>query len=132
MTSEGQLLLWIAGVHVLGLAFVAALLIPALRDRPDRPGEESDSGSDEGWGNHPRRPVTPPGVPGGGLPLPDAVPSRIRLRDHRRLRERVERPGRRTTREPTRRPARVPHSSQPARRRLRSAAGSRRLSGSGR
>jgi hypothetical protein len=128
MTSEGQLLLWIVGVHVLGLAVVAALLIPALRDRPDRPGEESDSGSDDGWGNHPRRPVTPPGVPGGGLPLPDATPARLRLRDHRRLHERLPGPARRHTPEPARRPARVPHGA----RELRSAADTRRWSGSAR
>jgi hypothetical protein len=107
MSGEGQLLLWIAGVHLLGLAFVAALLIPALRDRPDRPGEESDSGSDDGWGNHPRRPVTPPGVPGGGLPLPDATPARVRLRDHRRLHEQLPRRSRRTPLEPVRRPVRT-------------------------
>jgi len=116
MDGQGQLLLWIAGMHILGIAFVAALLIPALRDRPDRPGEESDSGSDDGWGNHPRRPLVPPGVPGGGLPLPDAQPARLRLRDHRRLHELRQQSGRGRTREPARRPvhaparpARVPH-----------------------
>jgi hypothetical protein len=107
MNGEGQLILWIAGIHLLGLAFVAALLIPALRDRPDRPGEGSDSGSDDGWGNHPRQPLTPPGVPGGGLPLPDSVPARVRLRDHRRLGELVPSPARRPAREPQRRPVRV-------------------------
>jgi hypothetical protein len=109
VSGEGQLLLWIAGVHLIGLAFIAALLIPALRDRPDRPGEGSDSGSDDGWGNRPRRPLTPPGVPGGGLPLPDAVPARVRLRDHRRMRDLLPPPGRRTTRGPIRRPIHSPH-----------------------
>src|SRR5579875_2517838 len=111
MDGQGQLLLWIAGMHILGIAFVAALLIPALRDGPERPGEESDSGSDDGWGNHPRRPLTPPGVPGGGLPLPDAIPARVRLRDHRRLHEHLQRPARRSTPEPVR-PTRVPHRTR--------------------
>ena len=74
------LLLMIAGVHVLGLAIVAILMIPALRDDPDSPPHSSDSGSDEGWGRGPRKPPRQPNSPIGGLPLPDAVPARVRLR----------------------------------------------------
>ena len=52
-------MLMIAGVHLLGLACVAVLMIPALRDGPDSPPRPSDGGSDDGWGNYPRRPTEP-------------------------------------------------------------------------
>jgi hypothetical protein len=111
MSGEAQLMLMIAGVHVLGLACVAVLMVPALRDMPDRPQRPPDDGSDDGWGNHPRRPRGPSDVPGGGLPLPDAEPAKVRLRDHRRLRERLPSRERRPAREPDRTPVRVSHRS---------------------
>ena len=103
-------MLMIAGVHLLGLACVAVLMVPALRDPPETPPRHSDGGSDDGWGNYPRRPPGPSGVPGGGLPLPDAVPARVRLRDHQRLRERLPVPERRPAREPERKPVRAQRS----------------------
>ncbi len=112
MSGEAQLLLWIAGVHLLGLACVAALMIPALREAPEPP-RPQDEGSDEGWGNHPRRPLAPHDLPGGGLPLPDAAPARVRLRDHRPLHERLPNRERRPAREPSRepvQPVKVPHT----------------------
>jgi hypothetical protein len=108
MSGEAQLMLMIAGVHLLGLACVAVLMIPALRDRPDAPPRSSDGGSDDGWGNYPRRPSPPRDVPGGGLPLPDAVPARVRLRGHERLRELLPARQRRPAREPDRTPVRTP------------------------
>ena len=101
-------MLMIAGVHLLGLACVAVLMVPALRDRPDSPPRPSEGGSDDGWGNYPRRPPGPSNVPGGGLPLPDAIPARIRLRDHRRLNEQLPARERRPVREPDRPPVKVP------------------------
>jgi hypothetical protein len=106
MSGDVQLMLIIAGVHALGLACVAVLLIPALREPPDLP-PRSGSDSDEGWGRGPRRPPKPPEPPRGGIPLPDAVPARVRLRDHRRLADLLPRPERRPAREPTRRPVRT-------------------------
>jgi hypothetical protein len=111
MSGEAQLMLMIAGVHVLGLACVAVLMIPALRDMPDGPPRPPDDGSDDGWGNRPRQPRDPSDVPGGGLPLPDAKPARVRLRDHRRMRDRLPRRERRPAREPERTPVRVSHRS---------------------
>ncbi len=108
MTGVDQLLLWMVGVHVLGLVCVGMLLIPAIRDDSDKPPQPGDAGSDDGRGNHPRRPLPPHDVPGGGLPLPDALPARVRLRDGRRLHERLPRPARRRVREPAPRPARTP------------------------
>ena len=106
MSGEAQLMLMIAGVHLVGLACVAVLMIPALRDAPDNPPGRPEDGSDDGWGNYPRRPLGPPSVPGGGLPLPDAEPARVRLRDHQRMREQLPRRERRPAREPGRAPAR--------------------------
>jgi hypothetical protein len=104
MSGDAQLLLMIAGVHILGLALVAALMIPALRDGPEGPPRSSDSESDDGWGRGPRQPPRPPEPPSGGLPLPDAVPARVRLRDHERLADRRPPRERRPAREPERRP----------------------------
>ena len=60
MTGDAQVLLWIAGVHLLGLACIAVLLFPALKDE-NAPGtvRRSDGESDEGWGHGPKRPPAP-------------------------------------------------------------------------
>ena len=104
MTGEVQLLLWIAGVHILGLLCVAVLLIPALRS-DDHP-TNGDSGSDEGWGNLPAEPPRPKLWPGGGIPLPDAVQSTVRLRGPGRLSDLLPSRQRRPAREPVRTPSR--------------------------
>src|SRR5947209_18373119 len=106
MSGDVQLMLMIAGVHALGLACVAVLMLPALREPPDSQ-SGSGSDSDEGWGRGPRQPPKPPTPPRGGIPLPDAVPARVRLRDHRRLPDLVPPPPRRPVREPTRKPVRT-------------------------
>lgn len=105
MSGDAQLMLMIAGMHLLGMVCVVVLLFPALRDAP--PSSGSDSGSDDGWGRGPRRPPQPPTPPRGGIPLPDAVQSRIRLRDHGRLSDHLPRRERRPVREPERAPVRV-------------------------
>lgn len=107
MAGDAQLLLMIAGVHVLGLACVAVLMIPALRDGPDSPPRSSDSGSDEGWGRGPKRPPRPPERPTGGIPLPDATQAKVRLRDHERLSDHRPPRERRPAREPDRKPVRT-------------------------
>lgn len=119
MSGETQLLLWIAAIHLLGLVCVAALLVPALRDSSEDfpPGRDSD----DGGGNDRRKPTPPTDVPRGGIPLPDAAPSRVRLREPGRLSERLPRRERRPVREPDRRPAVAPRGA-------RSASGSRRRS----
>src|SRR5436305_1284119 len=106
MSGEAQLLLMIAGVHLLGLGCVAVLIIPALRDGPG-PSSSSDSGPDDGWGRGPGGPPREPGSPSGGIPLPDAIPAGVRLRDHRRLSDFRHRPERRPAREPDRTPVRT-------------------------
>jgi len=108
VTGVDELLLWMVGVHVIGLLAVGMLLIPAMRDDSELPPQGGDSGSDDGWGNYPRHPRPPSNVPGGGLPLPDALPARVRLRDARRLHQRLPGRERRPAREPVRRPIRTP------------------------
>src|SRR5947209_1320095 len=69
MSGEAQLLLVIAGMHLLGLACAAALLVPALRNGNEPP--PPDFGPDDGWGRGCGSPPSPRG-PLGGLPLPAA------------------------------------------------------------
>lgn len=111
MTGDVQLLLWIAGVHLLGLGCVAVLLIPALKDSPS-PNRRPEGESDDGWGRGPKAPPKPPKPPKGGIPLPDAVQARVRLREAGRLSERMPRRERRPAREPTRQPVRTPQRSR--------------------
>jgi hypothetical protein len=105
MPVEDQLLIWVAGVHLVGFVCIAALVIPALRSKEPPKGPEP--GSDDGWGNLPTAPPTPKRWPGGGLPLPDAVQSKVRLRGPARLGDVLPRPQRRPVREPSRRPIRA-------------------------
>lgn len=107
MSGDAQLMLVIAGMHLLGILFAVVLILPALRDQPP-PAPRRDSGSDGGWGHGPMEPKPSPGAPSGGLPLPDAEPARQRLRDHRRLADQLPRPERRPAREPERSPVRIP------------------------
>lgn len=104
MSGDVQLVLMIAAMHLVGVTFAAVLIVYALRTPPPAPPNQ-DWGSDGGWG---QRPVGPaPWAPDGGVPLPDAQPARVRLREHRRLAELLPRPERRPAREPVRRPVRT-------------------------
>jgi hypothetical protein len=112
MSGDTQLLLWLTGVHLLGLGCAVILLIPALRSDPEPPKRRSDPDGEDGWGRGPRKPPEPPpGPSSGGIPLLDAEQSRIRLREPGRLSEQLRQRGRRPAREPQRRPSRVPHRS---------------------
>jgi hypothetical protein len=103
MASEIDLVLIVGSVHVVGLGFAAALLWHFMRAEPNDPGPHDDEGG--GGGNLPVREPEPRRPRDGGLPLPDAVPARVRLRE----------PGRIASPGPPRRPAHpVP---APARRR---------------
>src|SRR6516164_8836212 len=99
MSGDAQLMLMIAGMHLLGLVCAAVLILPALRDSPDLPPYRPDGGSDDGWGRGPKGPPEPPAPPKGGIPLPDAEPAGVRLRDHRKLSERLPRRERRRARQ---------------------------------
>ena len=84
-------------------------MLPALRDGPEPPSARPIGDSDDGWGRGPRRRRSPPDRPRGGLPLPDAGQSRVRLRDHRPLADQLPRP-----RAPARPRARAPRRSASA------------------
>ena len=86
MVGEGTLLVVIFGsLHLLGVAFGALLLVPLLRDEqpplwvPSQEDDDDHGGSDRLPSRSPRDPSP------GGLPLPDALPTRIRLRQPARL-----------------------------------------------
>ena len=101
-----QLMLFLLVVHIFGFIAVGLLMIPVLRDDPSEPDEDGGS-SDDGWGNRPNVKPDPSRWPGGGIPLPDAEQSPVRLREPGRLADKV------THRE--RRPAREPVPSKPVR-----------------
>lgn len=107
MSGDTQLVLWIAGVHLLGLVAVGVLLLPALRDSPVSP-SWGDNDGDDGWGRGPQSPPEPPAPPQGGIPLEDADPARVRLREPGRLADLLPPRERRPVREPARRPVREP------------------------
>jgi hypothetical protein len=90
--------------------FISALVLaPWFLFRSQRPPPgPADSGG--GWGTGPQEPHDFPGIPPGGLPLPlpDAEPARVRLRDHDRP-LRVPSRERRPAREPGRAPVRSLH-----------------------
>lgn len=116
MSAGYQLLLMIAGMHVLGLLCVAVLMVLAFRQPPGDDRRPFDPGSDDGWGNEPREPHRPYDRPWGGIPLPDAEPATVRLRDERKLGDLRPDRDRRPVREPERAPVREP---EPARERSR-------------
>jgi hypothetical protein len=107
MSGDFELMLLIAGMHLLGLVLAAALILPAVLSGPDlRPPPDRDS--DDGWGHGPPGPPTPADAPRGGLPLPDGEPASVRLRDHRRLSDLLPRRERRPAHAPGREPSRQP------------------------
>jgi hypothetical protein len=110
--SGAELIVWIAAVHVVGLGFVALLIFPALKDDTFGSDRPSDGEGDDGWGRGPTSPPSPPEPPRGGIPLPDAEPAGVRLREHGRLGDRLPRRNRRPVREPERSPARTPHRAR--------------------
>ena len=121
MADETLLVTLLGGLHLLGFAFAAVLLAPCLRDesiaRTARARDDEDGG---GGGSDRLGPAPPRGPRPGGLPLLDARPARVRLRDERRLGELL--PGR--ERRPAHAPGQVPARPVPALR-----AGERRGSG---
>jgi hypothetical protein len=104
--TQFQMLLFLVGVHILGFIMIAILMIPALRDNNSGYDEDGSDGSDDGWGNRPNVKPDPNRWPGGGIPLPDAEQSKVRLREPGRFTERLTGPERRPVREPERKPVR--------------------------
>lgn len=105
--TQFQMLLFLVGVHILGFIAVAILMIPVLRDDDHGSEEDTSGGSDDGWGNRPNFRPDPSRWPGGGIPLPDAEQSKVRLRGPDRIREHLPVPQRRPAHEPQRQPIRT-------------------------
>lgn len=107
MRSSTELFLFAAGLHLAALTVVGALVVMMFRaDTTSDLRRPPDDGGDGRGGIEPRKPTRGPSV-GGGPPLPDSVPARVRLREPGRLAERLPRPERRPAREPDR-PRRAP------------------------
>ena len=99
MTKEVLALALTVLVHVIGMAALVWALLLDDDNRPDW----------RGWwpGGDDEPPAPPPQGPRGGLPLPDAEPSSVRLREPGRLADGHDRPARRPA-HPERTPTRQP------------------------
>ncbi|HEX7292117.1 MAG TPA: hypothetical protein VF250_13415 [Conexibacter sp.] len=103
MGDETLLVALLGGLHLLGFGFAAVLLLPLLRDERIVPVTRSEEDDDGGGGNDRVRPAPQPGPRGGGIPLPDALPARVRLREPGRLADLLPaQPRRRREHAPTR------------------------------
>jgi hypothetical protein len=109
MNSEEELVLIFGLLHLVAAILGGVLLFMFLRSDTTQqwrqPPEDDDSG---GGGGNDRRKDRPKPTPPGGVPLPDAEPSRHRLRGPGRLADAHPRRPRRTVPEPRRAPARAP------------------------
>jgi len=102
MVREGGLIILLTGVHALGLGLLCGMLWLSFRADDRTSGEDEGDG---GWGNDRSPPEDSRGPRDGGLPLPDAKQSKVRLREPGRIAQRLARPERRRTEEPVRVPA---------------------------
>lgn len=90
MGEETLVVVIFGTLHLVGLGLGMVLLLPLLREEtvtPWLPPQEDDDGG--GGGNDRILPDPPRGPSSGGLPLPDAVPARVRLRSGERLADHV-------------------------------------------
>jgi len=108
MGDETLLVALLGGLHLLGFGFAAVMLLPLLRDERIVPIGHGEDEDDEGGGNDRVRPDPRPGPRGGGIPLPDAMPARVRLREPGRLADLLPAPQRRREHVPMPAPARRP------------------------
>jgi hypothetical protein len=102
MTPDEELMLIFGALHLVALALGIVLFVMFLRSEAgsDYKPPEDDEG---GGGGNDRISGRPKTSPSGGLPLPDAEPSPVRLRSHEKLRDAHRRPDRRRVVEPARR-----------------------------
>jgi hypothetical protein len=107
MSSDEELVLIFGALHLVAVALGILMFVLLVRsDTADgRQEPEDDEGGGGGSDRIQRGPKT---SPSGGIPLPDAVPARVRLRGPGRLADLLPRPERRRVAEPDRAPRRVP------------------------
>lgn len=110
MGANTELVVLVFALHLVGLGLATLLLVVFARSENPSPERDSDEGEDGGGGNERRPPRDSSGPGGGGVPLPDAIPARVRLRAPGRLGELVRDRQRRPVRDPRplpRRPVRT-------------------------
>jgi hypothetical protein len=107
MSPDEELMVIFGALHLVALVLGLILFVMFLRSEAGsgfKPPEEDEGG---GGGND-RLGDKPKNSPSGGIPLPDAVQSSMRLRSHERLRDAYRHRERRRVAEP----------AQPSRRRV--------------
>jgi len=88
--TDVELLALFAALHLIGMGLAASLLVMFMRSSSVRAWSPPDEDSGNGGGSDrigPRRPS--PSPDGGGIPLADAVPARVRMRGPERLADRL-------------------------------------------
>jgi hypothetical protein len=110
VTPDEQLLIIFGGLHLVALALGGVLFMMFLRADASSNATPPDDDDSDGGGGNDRISDRPKTSPSGGIPLPDAVPARVRLRSsHDRLADPSRRaPSRRRVSEPARERPRVP------------------------
>ena len=109
MTSDQELVLIFGGLHLVSLLLGAVLFVMFLRSDTTKewqPPADEDT-DDSGGGGNDRLGRGPKPRPDGGVPLPDARQSDVRLRGHGSLRDHRPAPERRPVHEPAPAPRRV-------------------------
>jgi hypothetical protein len=101
-----ELMVLFGVLHLIGLGLAAFLLVMFLRSETTQAWSPPDDDGGGGGGNDRLRPRRPPGPDPGGLPLPDAVAARVRLREPVRLGDLLPAPERRPAHPPRRAPDR--------------------------
>jgi hypothetical protein len=100
MGPDAELLVLAGAIHVVGLLFACALLWRFARSEPNEAWSPPEDEGGGGGGNVVPDPPSPVRPRGGGLPLPDASPARVRLREPGRLADLLPGPVRRPAHDP--------------------------------
>lgn len=81
LVAPAQVAVLLAWVTLI-MAMLVVSALSCLRLGPSQGPSDEDGGGGGGGGSGPDRPSGPPEPSGGDFPLPDAGPSRVRVRDH--------------------------------------------------
>jgi hypothetical protein len=103
--TDAKLIMLFAVLHLVGMGLAGVLLVMFMRSDTTTAWPRHDDDGGGGGGNDRVPPRAPPGPDGGGLPLDDARPARVRLREPGRLADRLPTPPRRPAHAPQRAPA---------------------------
>jgi hypothetical protein len=101
MTPDEELMVIFGALHLIALVLGLILFIMFLRSEAGSGFKRPDEDDDGGGGND-RVTDKPKNSPSGGIPLPDAIQSSVRLRSHERLRDAYRQRERRRVAEPAR------------------------------